>query len=158
MRPNQSGRHYVMIGRMATATVVILGVVWIPVMLGLGKVLYEYLQGVQGLLAPAIASVFLLGVFWRRMTAKGAFWGMITGFSVGMFRLILNIKYGLVGKVGGMIKSVLYINSDKAKNDMLVDLESVNNTINHSFPADVALTFTEKINTAMTSFSGLTAD
>src|SRR4030042_10624 len=100
MRPNQSGRHYVMIGRMATATVVILGIVWIPVMLGLGKVLYEYLQAVQGLLAPAIASVFLLGVFWKRTTAKGAFWGMIIGFVLGIFRLILNISYGIVGKIG----------------------------------------------------------
>ncbi|MBN1415780.1 MAG: sodium:solute symporter [Bacteroidales bacterium] len=158
MRPNQEPKHYVRVGRAATATVVVLGVVWIPVMLGLGKVLYEYLQGVQGLLAPAIASVFLLGVFWRRMNAKGAFWGMITGFSVGMFRLILNVKYGLVGKIGGMIKSVLYINSDKAKNDMLDDLTTVSKTINHSFPSDVAAVLTEKVNTAMTSFSGLTAD
>jgi len=93
-RPNFKERHYVIVGRIATATVVVLGVVWIPVMMGLGKVLYEYLQAVQGLLAPAIASVFLLGVFWRRTTAKGAFWGMITGFSIGMFRLALNVIYG----------------------------------------------------------------
>jgi SSS family solute:Na+ symporter len=57
-------------------------------------VLYEYLQAVQGLLAPAIASVFLLGVFWKKTTSKGAFWGMITGFTLGMFRLILNVIYG----------------------------------------------------------------
>lgn len=61
MRRGKSPEHYLRVGRIATATVVVLGVVWIPVMLGLGKVLYEYLQGVQGLLAPAIASVFLLG-------------------------------------------------------------------------------------------------
>jgi solute:Na+ symporter, SSS family len=93
-RPNFKDKHYVIVGRIATATVVILGVVWIPVMMGLGKVLYEYLQAVQGLLAPAIASVFLLGVFWKRTTSKGAFWGMITGFSLGMFRLVLNVIYG----------------------------------------------------------------
>ena len=158
MRPNQAPKHYVLIGRIATGTVVVLGVVWIPVMLGLGKVLYEYLQGVQGLLAPAIASVFLLGVFWRRMTAKGAFWGMVTGFGLGMFRLFLNIRYGLVGKVGSMIKSVLYINADKAKNDMISDLESVNKTITHSMPADLATSLTEKVNGAINSLAGLTAE
>jgi solute:Na+ symporter, SSS family len=158
MRPRQEPKHYVRIGRLATAAVVILGVVWIPVMLGLGKVLYEYLQGVQGLLAPAIASVFLLGVFWKRTSAKGAFWGMLAGFGVGMFRLFLNIKYGLVGKVGGMVKSVLYINADKAKNDMLSDLEAVNTTITKSMPADVATTLSEKLNAAMSSLAGLTAD
>ncbi len=158
MRPNQSGRHYVVIGRIATATVVILGVVWIPVMLGLGKVLYEYLQGVQGLLAPAIASVFLLGVFWRRTTQKGAFWGMIAGFGLGMFRLILNIVYGLIGKVDGMIKSILYVNSAKAKSDMLDDLASVGNKITRSFPADLAASLNEKVQAATNAMGNLTAE
>jgi SSS family solute:Na+ symporter len=158
MRPKQSGKHYVVVGRIATASVVILGVVWIPVMLGLGKVLYEYLQGVQGLLAPAIASVFLLGVFWRRTTQKGAFWGMLAGFGLGMFRLILNIKYGLIGKVGGMVKSILYINSEKAKSDMLTDLTSIGNKITRTFPSDLAATLTEKINAATSAIGNLTAD
>ena len=158
MRPKQTGKHYVVVGRIATASVVVLGVVWIPVMLGLGKVLYEYLQGVQGLLAPAIASVFLLGVFWRRTTQKGAFWGMIAGFGLGMFRLLLNIKYGLVGKVGSMVKSILYINSDKAKSDMLDDLTSISNKITRSFPADLGATLNEKINTVTNSIGTLTAE
>ncbi len=94
-KPGASEKHLLVVGRIATAAVVILGVVWIPVMLGLGKVLYDYLQAVQGLLAPAIATVFLLGVFWKRTTAKGALWGMIAGFAVGMFRLLLNVTIGL---------------------------------------------------------------
>lgn len=94
MKPDATELHYVKVGRIATATVVILGIAWIPVMLGLGKVLYEYLQAVQSLLAPAIAAVFLLGVFWRKTSAKGAFWGMIIGFAIGMFRLGLNVVYG----------------------------------------------------------------
>lgn len=158
MRPDQSARHYLNIGRTATATVVLLGVLWIPVMLGLGKVLYEYLQGVQGLLAPAIASVFILGVFWKRMTANGAFWGMLSGFALGMFRLILNIAYGLVGKIGGTIKSVLYINADKPKADMLDDLTIISNKIQHSFPSDLAASLNEKIIAAKDSLSSLTLE
>jgi len=106
MKPGKDELHYVKVGRIATATIVVLGVLWIPVMLGLGKVLYDYLQGVQGLLAPAIASVFVLGVFWKRATAKGAFWGMITGFSIGMFRLILNTIMG--AKVGLVVEAQKY--------------------------------------------------
>ncbi len=158
MKPAKSERHYVLIGRIATASVVILGIVWIPVMLGLGKVLYEYLQGVQGLLAPAIASVFLLGVFWRRTTSKGAFWGMISGFAIGMFRLVLNIKYGLVGKIGGMVKSIIYTNSDKAKEDMLTDLHSISTKISHTFPTDLASTLTEKINAVINSLGNFTTE
>jgi SSS family solute:Na+ symporter len=93
-RPGSSEQHLLVVGRIATASVVILGVVWIPVMLGLGKVLYDYLQAVQGLLAPAIATVFILGVFWKRTSAKGALWGMIIGFAIGMFRLALHVTLG----------------------------------------------------------------
>jgi SSS family solute:Na+ symporter len=103
LKPSASPGHYVLVSRIATAAVVFLGVIWIPVMLGLGKVLYEYLQAVQGLLAPAIASVFLLGVFWKRTTSKAAFWGMITGFGLGMFRLALNVIYG--AKAGLVVES-----------------------------------------------------
>jgi len=104
--PGKGEKHYVRVGRIATTTIVILGILWIPVMMGLGKVLYDYLQGVQGLLAPAIASVFLLGVFWKRTTAKGAFWGMITGFSIGMFRLVLNSFIG--AKVALVVEAEKY--------------------------------------------------
>jgi SSS family solute:Na+ symporter len=157
-RPNQSERHYLNIGRGATATVVVLGVLWIPVMLGLGKVLYEYLQGVQGMLAPAIASVFLLGVFWKRMTAKAAFWGMISGFTLGMFRLALNVVYGLVGKTGSLVKSVLYINAENAKIDKLDDITSITDKIHKTFPPDLAATLTDKLNSAKESLSTLTLE
>jgi SSS family solute:Na+ symporter len=158
MRPGQSPRHYVIIGRVATTTVVILGIVWIPVMLGLGKVLYEYLQGVQGLLAPAIASVFLLGVFWRRTSSKGAFWGMIIGFGVGMFRLVLNIVYGLVDKVGGLIKPALYLNSEKAVTEYFEDLDKVSDKISGSLPADMATSLNGKILEAKDALVTLTTE
>ena len=60
-RPEASEHKLVLVGRVATIVVVVLGLVWIPIMRGLGSVLYEYLQNVQSLIAPAIAAVFLLG-------------------------------------------------------------------------------------------------
>ncbi len=36
-----------------------------------GKGLYDYLQGVQGYLAPPIFTVFFFGVFMKRLNAKG---------------------------------------------------------------------------------------
>jgi len=90
-RPLASQKQLVKVGRIATAVVTILGVLWIPVMKGLGQVLYQYLQDVQSLLAPGIAAVFLLGVFWKRASAKGGMWGLIIGFSLGMIRLGLKI-------------------------------------------------------------------
>ena len=92
--PAASERHLVVAGKIATAVVVILGVVWIPVMKGMGNVLYQYLQGVQNLLAPAIASAFILGAFWRRTSGAGALAGLVSGFGIGMFRLTLDVMIG----------------------------------------------------------------
>ncbi len=90
-RPDTSEKRLVFVGRIATIVIVILGILWIPVMKNIGKVLYEYLQDVQSLLAPGIASVFLLGVFWKRTTPTAGFSGLATGFVLGMTRLALKV-------------------------------------------------------------------
>jgi SSS family solute:Na+ symporter len=97
-RPNLDERKYVIVGRIATVVVVLLGIAWIPVMRGLGKVLYEYLQDVQSLLAPGIAAVFLLGVISKRTTPAAGIWGLIIGFTLGMTRLGLNIFSGSIAE------------------------------------------------------------
>jgi SSS family solute:Na+ symporter len=90
-RPESSEHKLVWVGRIATISVVVLGLVWIPIMRSLGSVLYEYLQNVQSLIAPAIAAVFLLGVFNRKITPKAGQWGLIIGFSLGVFRLAMMV-------------------------------------------------------------------
>ncbi len=94
IRPNASDKHYLRVGRLATVVIVILGILWIPVMKDIGKVLYEYLQDVQSLLAPGIAAVFLLGIISKRTTPSAGFAGLVVGFTLGMLRLGLNIYYG----------------------------------------------------------------
>ena len=93
-KPDASEKHYVTVGRLATVVIVILGILWIPVMKGLGKVLYVYLQDVQSLLAPGIAAVFLLGVVSKRTTPSAGFTGLLVGFILGMLRLGLKVYYG----------------------------------------------------------------
>ena len=89
--PTASEHKLVVIGRLATITVVLLGLIWIPIMKSIGSVLYEYLQNVQSLIAPAIAAVFLLGVFNRKITPKAGQWGLLIGALVGLFRLCLMV-------------------------------------------------------------------
>jgi SSS family solute:Na+ symporter len=89
--PQASEHRLVWIGRFATIVVVLLGLVWIPLMKELGNVLYEYLQNVQSLIAPAIAAVFLMGVFNRKITPKAGEWGLLIGFVIGMIRLGLMV-------------------------------------------------------------------
>jgi SSS family solute:Na+ symporter len=90
MFKGKSEARYVLVGRIATIVVVILGIIWIPVMMSLGS-LYEYLQDIQSLLAPAMVAVFVLGIFSKKITPKAGEVGLIVGFLIGMVRLLTNI-------------------------------------------------------------------
>ena len=94
-RPDTSQEKLVWVGRVATAVMVVIGLIWIPVIQG-GRGLYDYLQGIQAYLAPPIAVVFFLGVFSKRMNAKGALYSMLVGFAMGLFRLAIDtpVKLG----------------------------------------------------------------
>ncbi len=91
IHPEASEKKLLRVGRWATITVVILGVLWIPIMELVADVLYQYLQLVQSLIAPSIAVVFLFGVFSKRITPTAGFVGLVAGFIMGMFRLVLQI-------------------------------------------------------------------
>jgi len=89
LRPKAPQAELVRMGRIATVVLVIIAMAWIPVVKG-ATGLYDYLQTVQGYLAPPIAVVFFFGVFWKRLNAKGCLWAMIVGFAVGLFRMAVD--------------------------------------------------------------------
>jgi solute:Na+ symporter, SSS family len=88
-KPAASQARLVRTGRIATGVMVLIALAWIPVIKGANG-LYNYLQSVQGYLAPPIFVVFFLGVFWKRMNGVGALWAMIVGFALGIFRMIVD--------------------------------------------------------------------
>ena len=98
LKPESSEKHLVTVGRLATCAVVVIGMAWIPVLQDLGKgQLYTYLQLVQSLLAPSIAAVFMAGIFSQAVTPKSGFVGIVTGFVVGMLRLVLQAVHETQG-------------------------------------------------------------
>jgi len=94
-RPHATQHKLVWVGRVATAVMVLIGLLWIPVIRG-GKGLYDYLQGLQAYLAPPIFVVFFLGVFVRRLNAKGCLAALITGFLLGLIRLAIDTPVKLL--------------------------------------------------------------
>jgi len=88
-RPKASQHQLVRIGRIVTVTMVVIGLLWIPVIRG-SEGLYVYLQSVQGYLAPPIFTVFFLGVFMKRLNGKGCLAALIVGFALGLFRLAVD--------------------------------------------------------------------
>jgi SSS family solute:Na+ symporter len=97
-RPRATQHQLVWIGRVATTILVVIGIAWIPVIQG-AKGLYYYLQAVQGYLAPPIFVVFFLGVFMKRLNARGCLAALVVGFLLGVFRLAVDtpVTLGLPG-------------------------------------------------------------
>jgi len=95
-RPNASQEKLVRVGRIATVVMVIIGLLWIPVIQG-ARGLYDYLQGIQAYLAPPIFVVFFFGVFMKRLNGPGCLATLLTGFIMGLFRLIVDTPVKLGG-------------------------------------------------------------
>jgi len=70
--------------------------------------LYVYLQSVQGYLSPAIAVLFLLGVFWTRATAPAALIAFVVGVTGGFARLMADLVMRDDGVAVTALKQQLY--------------------------------------------------
>jgi len=99
IRPDTSENKLVRVGRIATGVVVVSGILWIPFMKYISGELYHYLQSVQSYIAPPITAVFLLGIFWKRINAKGAITTLIGGFGIGMIRLVAELNKEHLGGI-----------------------------------------------------------
>jgi SSS family solute:Na+ symporter len=107
-KPQATQRELVRMGQLATTVMVLIALVWVPVIRG-AQGLYNYLQSVQGYMAPPIFVVFFLGVFWKRMNAAGALWAMIVGFALGLFRMAVDTPITLGISKGYPQGSILWI-------------------------------------------------
>jgi SSS family solute:Na+ symporter len=97
-KPGATQHQLVRTGRIATGIMVLVALAWIPVIKN-AQGLYNYLQAVQGYLAPPIFVVFFFGVFFKRLNAQGALWSMVVGFALGLFRMLVDtpVTLGLAG-------------------------------------------------------------
>jgi SSS family solute:Na+ symporter len=88
-RPNASEKELVRFGQIATSVLVIISLGWIPFMKSMmGGGIFHYLQNVQAYIAPPIAAVFLFGLFYKWINARGAIITLWTGFVLGILRLV----------------------------------------------------------------------
>jgi SSS family solute:Na+ symporter len=109
LNPGATQAQLVWVGRVATAVMVFIGLLWIPVIQG-AHGLYDYLQSVSAYLGPPIVTVFFLGVCIKRLNAAGAFAALMVGFAMGAFRLVVDtpVALGLRGYQGGYAPGSLF--------------------------------------------------
>ena len=94
INPDKSEESLIRIGKIATAIIVVLGIIWIPIMEKIGGgVMYQYLQNVQSYIAPPVTAVFLLGIIWKRVTSDAAITTLISGLILLILRLGTEIYF-----------------------------------------------------------------
>jgi SSS family solute:Na+ symporter len=94
LRPGKTEKQLLVIGKIATAIIVVLGIIWIPIMQKIGGgVMYQYLQNVQSYIAPPVVVVFLLGIIWKRVNSKAAITTLLAGLVLLILRLGSEIYY-----------------------------------------------------------------
>ncbi len=97
-QPDAKEEKLVLVGRIATAVMVVLGVLSVPLITILSSQLFVYLQSVQAYISPPIAAVFVFGILWKRLNGNGAIYALITGAVLGALRFILELlaKGGII--------------------------------------------------------------
>ena len=95
VRPQTSDRSLVTIGRITAVIVVILAILWSPYG-GKFASIFEAINKIPMMFAPAITCVFLFGVFWRRGTKEAAVTTLIFGLVVGVAYFLVDLP--LVGE------------------------------------------------------------
>jgi SSS family solute:Na+ symporter len=99
IKPNSSELHLVRVARYATLILGILAIVTaylIPNVLDL--ILYAYTFGSAGIFFPMLGLLF-----WKKTTAKGAFWSMLLGGSSAVIYSIIGEPFGFAASYLGWI-------------------------------------------------------
>ena len=115
LKPNESEKKLLNIGKLATSVIVILGIIWIPIMEKIGGgVMYQYLQNVQSYIAPPVAAVFILGIVWKRVNSKAAITTLMAGLVLLIIRLSSEIYFQPEISSNTIVDSCLLYTSDAA--------------------------------------------
>lgn len=73
IRKNASQRHLVNVGRVAALLSLSIACIVAPALSTVEQA-FQYIQEFTGFVSPGIVAIFVLGLFWKRMTTKAALW------------------------------------------------------------------------------------
>ncbi len=83
-KPDASDRETVNVGRTTAAVALVIAVFMAPLLGGLSQA-FQYIQEYTGVVSPGILAVFLMGLFWKKATNKGAIWGAFLSIFIAFY-------------------------------------------------------------------------
>lgn len=86
-----SQTQLVNIGRITAAVALIVAVLLAPLLGGIDQ-MFQYIQEYTGLVSPGILAVFIMGLFWKKATNKGAIWGVLLSIPIALVFKVLPLE------------------------------------------------------------------
>ena len=105
VRPGRSDGYYLTAGRVVTIVGVLIAIGTAFLAASFENIM-TYLQSLFGIFNAPIFATFVLGMFWRRTTGGGGFWGLATGVTAGT-AVFAGYKFGLLD-FGSDIEATFY--------------------------------------------------
>jgi len=97
---DRSDRHYLWMGRVATVVGTLVALAAAYLAAGFNNIM-DMLQLVFAFVNAPLFATFLLGMFWKRATGHGAFWGLVGGTIAAAIHHGLTLPYGAIAGIKG---------------------------------------------------------
>ncbi|MGN6402609.1 MAG: sodium:solute symporter family protein [Flavisolibacter sp.] len=101
IKQHASEKHYLMVGKATTVAGILISIATAYVARGFNSIM-DLLQLVFSFVNAPLFATFFLGMFWKRTTANGAFWGLLAGTASAALTHGLTVAEGK----GGWITNV----------------------------------------------------
>jgi len=99
IKRNASERHYLYVGKATTVVGILISVATAYIARGFNSIM-DLLQLVFSFVNAPLFATFFLGMFWKKTTANGAFWGLVSGTTAAALTHGLTIAEGKGGWLG----------------------------------------------------------
>jgi len=99
IKRNASERHYLYVGKATTVVGILISVATAYIARGFNSIM-DLLQLVFSFVNAPLFATFFLGMFWKKTTANGAFWGLVSGTTAAALTHGLTVAEGKGGWLG----------------------------------------------------------
>lgn len=101
IKPNASEKHYLNVGKATTVVGILLSIITAYVARGFNSIM-DLLQLVFSFVNAPLFATFLLGMFWKKSTSNGAFWGLLSGTATAALTYSLTMAEGKGGSIANL--------------------------------------------------------
>lgn len=139
INPNANNKQTVNTGRISAAVALIIAALIAPMLGGLDQA-FQYIQEYTGVVSPGILAVFMLGLFWKKTTNRGAIYGVLASIPIALYfkvgpkgwsNLPIFVDVPFMDQMGytalltmGVIALVSWMDGKGKDNDKAIDISS----------------------------------